>query len=78
MLSSLEEMPDALLPLVLARLQLRDLAALGACSRALRSALQQQPEAVWHAAAQSDPAYPRHASILCGRTRLPFPDLLPP
>ena len=67
--SSLELLPDLAQETLLSCLGLKDLAALGACSRALRALLARQPEAVWKAAAESDPAYPRRAQQACCWTR---------
>ena len=55
------QLPDQAQEAMLRCLHLRDLASLAACSRALRNLLARQPEAVWRAAAESDPAYSRCA-----------------
>ena len=60
--SGLELLPDgAFSDVVLANLHPKDLASLSASSRTLHELMGRQPEAVWKAAAENDPAYTRHA-----------------
>ena len=72
--SSLESLPTQVQELVLDHLHMRDLASLGACSRALRGLICRQPHSVWRAAAASDPAYPRQgvSTVLCMHAELGY------